>query len=97
MSNINNVKKRFRQGRVTYKKLKSLIGKHLTESPLQEMKEMKLSNEPGIDMVEENHVHDENCHHFIKYGDTPEHVHDKNCDHEHHQVHPHQHHHPRGE
>lgn len=50
MSTINNAKKRFRQGIITYQKLKETVKKHF-KLPAQE------------NLPEEEHIHSENCNH----------------------------------
>lgn len=49
---IKNAKKLFRQGRITYKKLKTIVG--LNFKPNEENLTEELANE---------HVHGENCNH----------------------------------
>lgn len=81
MKNINNkiknATKRFRQGRISYKKLKDMfneeLSKHMNDLKLLGEKLQEVKNAVG-------HVHDENCHHDDEVV-VEEHVHDEHCDH----------------
>lgn len=84
MSNkLKNTKKRFKQGRTTYAKLKTVKQEELAIH-MAKLKEISDSVKERLDATEvvEQHVHDDTCHHFIKHGNEPEeHIHSEDCNH----------------
>lgn len=85
MSKLKNARRRFRQGRITFKKLKDIAGKELT-ALTQEIKDI------GAQMEKHAHIHGPDCHHdevVIDDGMSLEeldaslepHIHGEHCNH----------------
>lgn len=71
-SKVLNARKRFRQGRSSFKKLKSVVREEIrkfmeNEDRLKTLDSVEL---PVESVSPENHIHDESCHHLIKHEDT---------------------------
>jgi len=77
MTKLSNATKRFRQGRISFQKLKEISRGELA-SLNAEIAKIKSSMESATAQLNDEvsvdapHVHDDNCHHLIKHGDDDE-------------------------
>lgn len=69
-SKVLNARKRFRQGRSSFKKLRSVIREEIRKFMENDSSNKVSDSLPSTENLDNDiHVHDESCHHFVKQGD----------------------------